>query len=166
MVNIGNRWQKRFNKTKPGWLMSALAAYLIVNIFLPTLASGEEPTIIELTQTPCTIIEAEVKPKEFVSKSSEDCVQINKETSGKRSFKVLRLKPGKTIFRVKNINVPYELGFWVRGKGLGRITLPSTSGGGLETGKTKDYVIDLKPGEYLYSCPLNPTPDYPLIVEE
>ena len=166
MAKIGDRWQERFNKTKAGWLMGALAAYLIVNIFLPTLASGEEPTIIELTQTPCTIIEAENNPKEFVSRSSEDCVRINKETSGKRSFKVLRLKPGRTIFRVKNTNVPYVLGFWVRGKGLGRITLPSVSGGGLEIGKTQDYVIDLKPGEYLYSCPLNPTPDYPLIVEE
>ena len=36
----------------------------------------------------------------------------------------------------------------------------------LKTGKTVDYVIDLKPGEYLYSCPLNPTPNYPLIVED
>jgi len=53
---------------------------------------------------------------------------------------------------------------WVRGKGLKRVTLPSVSGGGLHTGVTQDYVIDLEPGEYLYSCPLNPTPDYRLIV--
>jgi hypothetical protein len=46
------------------------------------------------------------------------------------------------------------------------VTLPSVSGGGLKMGKTQDYAIDLKPGEYLYSCPLNPTPNYPLIVEE
>ncbi len=166
MAGIGDRWQKRFNKTKTGWLMSLIAAYLIVNIFLPALASGEEPTIIKLTQTPCTIIEAENNPEEFVSRSSEDCVRINKETSGKRSLKVLRLKPGRTIFRVMNKNVPYDLGFWVRGKGLGRISLPSASGAGLKTGKTLDYVVDLKPGKYLYSCPLNPTPDYPLIVED
>ena len=31
-------------------------------------------------------------------------------------------------------------------------------------GKSRDYAIDLEPGEYVYSCPLNPTPDYRLIV--
>jgi hypothetical protein len=61
--------------------------------------------------------------------------------------------------------VPYELGFWLRGEGVvGRATLPSVSGGGLTTGKTQDYAIELKPGNYVYSCPLNPTPDYKLVV--
>ncbi len=147
-------------------VLSLVVAYLFLGSFLPAYVSGEEPTIIELVQTPCIIVEAEENPQTFLSKSSDDCVRINKETSGERSFKVLRLKAGKTIFRVTNKNVPYDLGFWVRGKGLGRISLPSVSGGGLKTGKTLDYVINLKPGEYLYSCPLNPTPDYPLIVEE
>jgi hypothetical protein len=31
-------------------------------------------------------------------------------------------------------------------------------------GKTRDYAIELKPGEYVYSCPLNTTPDYRLMV--
>ena len=26
-------------------------------------------------------------------------------------------------------------------------------------------VLELEPGEYLYSCPLNPTPDYRLVVK-
>ena len=43
--------------------------------------------------------------------------------------------------------------------------LPSVSGGGLVTGTTMDYEIVLEEGEYLYSCPLNPTPDYRLIVQ-
>ena len=61
--------------------------------------------------------------------------------------------------------MPYELGFWLRGDGLAaRALLPSVSGGGLVTGKTQDYEIELKPGEYVYSCPLNPTPDYKLVV--
>ncbi|VAX16303.1 hypothetical protein MNBD_NITROSPINAE02-1596, partial [hydrothermal vent metagenome] len=98
-------------------------------------------------------------------KEYDDCAAINKKTLPSRKLKTLTLKPGKTIFRVKNKNVPYDLGFWVRGKGLSRVTLPSVSGGGLATGSTRDYVIDLKPGEYYYSCPLNPTPDYTLVVE-
>ncbi len=146
--------------------------YLV--LFLLAYASGDggaevggkgAPVIVTLTQTPCTIIEAEEEPMEFVSKSYDDCKRINAETAGERKFKVLRLKPGPTVFRVTNKNVPYPLGFYLRGKGLKRLTLPKVSGGGLDTGKTLDYFVDLKPGEYLYSCPLNPTPDYPLIVE-
>lgn len=142
-----------------------LATYISLAMLITNPAHAEEAVVITLTQIPCTIVEAEVEPTEFVSESIVDCKRINKETAGERTFIPLRLKPGKTIFRVANENVSYELGFWVRGTGLSRLTLPSVSGGGLFTGEVKDYEIDLKPGEYVYSCPLNPTPDYPLIVE-
>jgi len=67
---------------------------------------------------------------------------------------------------VTNANVPYDLGFYLRGSGLvDKVKLPKVSGGGLSIGTTKDYVIDLVAGEYEYSCPLNPTPDYKLVVE-
>jgi len=121
--------------------------------------------VVTLTQSPCLFVEAEAKPKNYHSKQAADCVAINKQTINEREFKPLRLSPGRVIFRVTNKNVPYELGFWVRGQGLGRATLPSTSGGGLLNGQTKDYGITLKKGSYWYSCPLNPTPSYPLIVE-
>ena len=69
-----------------------------------------------------------------------------------------------------NTDVPYELGFWLRehdyqiGNPLHKLTKVSVSGGGLYQGQTKDYYVDLDPGVYLYSCPLNPTPNYKLIV--
>ena len=44
--------------------------------------------------------------------------------------------------------------------------MASISGGGLATGSTQDYEVTLEPGEYVYSCPLNPTPDYRLTVVE
>ena len=47
----------------------------------------------------------------------------------------------------------------------GRASLPSVSGGGLHEGATLDYEIELKAGEYVYSCPLNSTPDYRLVVK-
>lgn len=47
-----------------------------------------------------------------------------------------------------------------------RARLPSVSGGSLTTGRTKDYAIELKAGDYVYSCPLNPTPDYKLVVRD
>ena len=58
-----------------------------------------------------------------------------------------------------------EVGFYLRGSGIGRLFLPKVAGGGLTTGKTQDYPITLKEGSYVYSCPLNPTPDYRLIVK-
>ncbi len=145
-------------------IMSALLCFAL-SFTSAAYAAEANGAIVELTQTPCTIIEAEATPRSFVSRSKEDCVRINTETVEGREFKVLRLAPGQTTFRVTNKDVPYPLGFWLRGKGLGRLTLPSVAGGGLATGQTKEYAVELVPGEYLYSCPLNPTPDYLLVVE-
>ncbi len=123
---------------------------------------------IELTQTPCQFLESEGgKDRGFKSAKSADCEAINGRTGKQRlaESKTIELKPGKYVFRVKNRNVPYELGFWLRGESLvDRARLPSVSGGGLTTGRTQDYSIELAPGNYVYSCPLNPTPDYKLVV--
>ena len=34
----------------------------------------------------------------------------------------------------------------------------------LAPGAAKDYVIELEEGDYLYSCPLDPTPDDRIVV--
>lgn len=132
-------------------------------------AEAASPTVITLTQTACQFLESENGvDRGFETRSKADCERINDETGEARlsEAEVLTLKPGTYVFRVTNKNVPYDLGFWLRGDGLiARATLPSVSGGGLETGATQDYVVELKPGDYVYSCPLNPTPDYKLVVE-
>jgi hypothetical protein len=137
--------------------------------WLPGLAVAA-PQVIELTQVPCQFLESENGTNHaFRSRQAADCEAINARTGADRlaTAKVLRLKPGAYVFRVSNRNVPYELGFWLRGDGLvARARLPSVSGGGLTDGKTQDYAIELEPGEYVYSCPLNPTPDYKLVVAE
>jgi hypothetical protein len=104
----------------------------------------------------------------FQSKEESDCAKINSSTLSdrKKTFQSIKLKSGEYTFRVTNKGIPYEVGFWLRGTGFGRLTLPSTSGGGLFSGSTGDYPIKLKPGKYKISCPLNSTPDYDLIVEE
>ena len=82
------------------------------------------------------------------------------------------MKAGEYVFKVTNKDVPYMLGFWLREKGynslnpVDKLTKTSISGGGLNPGVTLDYKVTLKPGEYVYSCPLNTTPDYRLIVTE
>ncbi len=126
-------------------------------------------TVITLTQTGCQFLEPEGgKNLGFKTGRKSDCEKINKNTRKERlqTAAPLTLKPGKYIFRVTNQNVPYELGFWLRGVGLARLLQPNVSGGGLTKGVTRDYSVELAPGSYAYSCPLNPTPDYPLVVKE
>jgi hypothetical protein len=132
-------------------------------------AAAQAPKVVELTQVPCQFLESENgKDRGFKSARAADCESVNGRTGAKRlaEAKTLELKPGKYVFRVANKNVPYELGFWLRGASLvDRARLPSVSGGGLTVDKTQDYAIELKAGNYVYSCPLNPTPDYKLVVK-
>ncbi len=154
--------------TKSIFASSLLAAGLTAGAFALPAQAASDAQVIELTQTACQFVEIEGKDHRYSSNSKADCEVINNDTGDDRlaGSKTLKLKPGKYIFRVKNENVPYALGFWLRGDGLvNRATLPSVSGGGLTTGATKDYEITLKAGEYVFSCPLNPTPDYKLVVE-
>nr|WP_067293157.1 hypothetical protein [Marinobacterium profundum] len=136
---------------------------------LPFAAQAEEPQVINLTQTGCQFVESENGVDHGYSTSSKaDCETINGQSGEERlaGAKPLELKPGRYIFRVSNENVPYELGFWLRGATLvDRALLPSVSGGGLAQGTTRDYEVELKAGEYHYSCPLNPTPNYSLVVK-
>ena len=144
-------------------IILSLAA--MVFLLLPAVGSAMET--ISLTQTHCQFIEAESEEFHFTASSPDQCKAINAKTSEKRLrvAQPLRLKAGDYVFRVKNRDVPYELGFWLRGAGILRWRLPNISGGGIVTGSAHDYAISLQPGEYRYSCPLNLTPDYVLIVE-
>lgn len=149
------------------FMKQALIALSVILVTLPSRAAE----VIVLTQTPCQFLEVEEDYK-FTSKKKADCDAINARTAKERlaKAKVLELKPGEYIFRVTNQNVPYELGFWLRSKGydwrnpLHKLTKTSVSGGGMTIGKTQDYKVTLKPGEYVYSCPLNTTLDYTIKV--
>jgi hypothetical protein len=149
----------------------ALGAAMLVAIQDARSADGR---VIELTQTGCQFLESENGvDRGFEPQSAEDCNRINAETGRQRLAEavVLELEPGTCTFRVANADVPYELGFWIReadyqlGNPLHKLTKTSVSGGGLFTGQTKEYEVELEPGEYVYSCPLNPTPDYKLVVK-
>ncbi len=156
--------------SKTVFIQSLLTAGVILAAvtFVSFAVAAQQATVITLTQTACQFVESEGSVDHgFTTIKAEDCKSINAKTGAGRLARshVLELKPGKYVFRVTNKNVPYSLGFWLRGSGLlGRVNLPSVSGGGLSLGTTRDYTIELKAGEYLYSCPLNPTPDYRLVV--
>ncbi|WCL47587.1 hypothetical protein [Leptospira sp. GIMC2001] len=143
-----------------------LFAFSILVIVFPLL--GNEPTVIEITQSPCKFDQLEKDTSKYTTSKSQDCELINQTSIKlrKNKFKTLKLTSGHYIFRVTNDGIPYEVGFYLRGTGLSWLTLPSVSGGDLMNGQTKEYKLYLEPGKYKISCPLNPTPDYDLIVEK
>jgi hypothetical protein len=151
-----------------GGLAFAMAASLF-----GSSAAAAETQVIELTQTACQFIESENGVEHgYKTSKKADCEAINAKSGAERlaEAEVLTLKPGKYVFRVTNRDVPYALGFYLRehdynwANPVHKLTKTSVSGGGLDTGVTKDYEVVLEPGEYLYSCPLNPTPDYRIVV--
>lgn len=152
----------------------AFGILLLGNLYVSGVrAAPQGPMVVTLTQTGCQFIESENGLNHgYAPKKAADCNEINGKSADDRLAKAkpITLKAGKFVFRVTNKNVPYPLGFWLRSKDYNRLnplhklTKTSVSGGGLSTGATKDYEVTLEPGEYLYSCPLNPTPDYRLVV--
>lgn len=159
MKNILSQGSKLF-------LLLGASAIAIANFSSPVKSQSDNATVIELTQTACQFVETESKNYDYQTNTAADCKTINGDTLSerKKGFKPLELAAGEYVFEVTNENVPYELGFYLRGQGVGFATLPKTSGGGLTQGTTKEYRVTLKPGKYWISCPLNPTPDYPVIV--
>ncbi len=149
------------------------AALLAAGLAGAHAGAVEQAQVIQLTQTGCQFLEPEGTDHGYTTTKKADCDAINAKTGADRiaKSKVMELKPGRYVFRVTNKNVPYDLGFWLRSKGynwanpLHKLTKTSVSGGGISTGKTQDYAVTLEAGEYVYSCPLNPTPDYRLVVK-
>lgn len=149
------------------------AAFTAITIGATSMSYAASPQIVELVQVPCQFLDVEAD-QGFATTKKADCEEINEKTTEERLAKaeVMTLKPGEYIFKVTNKNVPYDLGFWLREKDynwanpLHKLSKISISGGGMSTGTTLEYKVTLKPGEYLFSCPLNTTPDYSLIVTE
>lgn len=158
-------------KSFAGRIGIAVAGLIAASTF--SYQATAAPTIIELVQVPCQFLDIE-KDHGFTSSKKADCETINEKTGAERlqNAEVMKLKPGEYIFRVSNKNVPYELGFWLREKDYNwanpvhKLTKTSVSGGGMHLGTTLEYKVTLEPGEYLFSCPLNTTPDYSLIVSD
>ncbi len=154
--------------------LSGAAVFGLFFGFAVWVSPASAAEVIELTQTPCQFVEPEGGEKGFTSTKKADCDAINATSGEERvaAANVITLKSGDYVFRVTNKNVSYPLGFWLREADydwknpLHKLTKISVSGGGLTTGKSLDYEVTLEPGEYVYSCPLNTTPDYRLVVTE
>ncbi len=94
------------------------------------------------------------------------------ETPGEFNIKGLTLSPGQYRFVVTNVNVDHEVGFVIqkasdaKGDLMATAIKPSFTAAPVGTGATQSSgVVTLTPGEYVYSCPLNPTPHYNITVK-
>lgn len=90
------------------------------------------------------------------------------QTGGEFTQKSLNLEAGTYVFNIQNKDVDHEVGFVLAPKGKtdeanhikeAYVTAPVKTG---TTGKTNE--VTLEKGEYVYFCPLNPTPEYTLVV--
>lgn len=84
----------------------------------------------------------------------------------------LNLVPGKYQFRVVNKNVDKDLGFVIqksedKDQDVMKTAVPNSFTTAYVKKGTAEYtgVVELKEGEYVYSCPLNPTPHYSITVK-
>ncbi len=94
------------------------------------------------------------------------------QTVGQFETQTLNLTPGKYQFRVVNKNVDKDLGFVIQKEAdkdadVSETAIPNSfTSAYVGKGKTEyTGIVELKKGHYVYSCPLNPTPHYKLIVE-
>jgi len=91
------------------------------------------------------------------------------QTDGEFTQKTLNLSEGTYVFEIANKDVDHEVGFVLAPKGktneanhikAAYVKSPVKTG---STSLTNE--VTLEKGEYVYFCPLNPTPEYTLIVE-
>ena len=91
------------------------------------------------------------------------------QTKGEFTQKSLTLSEGTYIFEIANNNIDHEIGFVLAPKGKTDAAHHIKAAYVTETVKTNkkstSKKVKLKKGEYVYFCPLNPTPQYTLIVK-
>ena len=89
------------------------------------------------------------------------------QTKGAFTQQTLTLKEGDYIFEVSNNNVGHKVGFVLAPKSNPDAHIKTAYvTKAVENNTTESTnVTTLEKGEYVYFCPLNPTPQYTLVVE-
>ena len=89
------------------------------------------------------------------------------QTKGEFTQKTLTLKEGDYIFEIENNNVGKDVGFVLAPKSDPNAHIKSAyvTKAVKNNSTESSNVTHLEKGEYVYFCPLNPTPQYTLIVE-
>ncbi|MCI2229521.1 cupredoxin domain-containing protein [Polaribacter sp. MSW13] len=89
------------------------------------------------------------------------------QTKGEFTQKQLTLSEGTYIFEITNTNVGHNVGFVLAPKSDVKAHIKNAYVTAQVKNNTKETSkkVTLTKGEYVYFCPLNPTPQYTLIVE-
>ena len=91
------------------------------------------------------------------------------QTKGKFTQKSLTLSEGTYVFEISNNNVEHDVGFVLAPKGKTEaehhIKNAYVTSLVKNNGKSTSKKVTLTKGEYVYFCPLNPTPQYNLKVD-
>lgn len=91
------------------------------------------------------------------------------QTDGAFTIQSLTLAPGDYTFEISNNDVDHEVGFVLAPKGktdqANHIQNAYVTAAVPTGGKSSSKVVTLTPGEYVYFCPMNPTPEYTLTVK-
>lgn len=109
--------------------------------------------------------------KDAMIKDSKATVVSLEQTKGEFTQKEITLKEGNYIFEISNNNVGHQVGFVLVPKGKdaskpeNHISTAYVTKAVEDNTKEKSNVTTLAKGEYVYFCPLNPTPQYTLTVE-
>jgi len=139
----------------------------VVQDWLPTMEkSADGAWVVELKLKRCLIPELDTEVLPLRADKAADCERLNRATRVIRESGIrrLRLKTGKYVFRVRNLDVPWALDLELRG--AHDKSLPLTQGGHIEAGQVYEYPITLAPGVYVLRSPLNATYLYDVLVEE
>lgn len=89
------------------------------------------------------------------------------QTKGEFTQKKITLSEGTYIFEIANNNVGHDVGFVLAPKADVKKHIKNAYVKKVVKNNTKgtSNKVTLKKGEYVYFCPLNPTPQYTLVVE-
>ena len=144
--------------------MKKLSGILIISALAITSCKKE-------VKTP-DVTEAVTEVKEVVEEVKKEIAQVKtislEQTKGEFTQKGFTLDAGTYVFEIANKGVDHEVGFVLAPKGkvepenhikAAYVTAPVATN---STSKTNE--VTLTKGEYVYFCPLNPTPEYTLIV--
>lgn len=109
--------------------------------------------------------------KETVMKDSKATVVSLEQTKGKFTQETVTLAEGNYVFEISNNNVGHQVGFVLVPKGAdaskpeNHIKTAYVTKVVDNNSKETSNITTLEKGEYVYFCPMNPTPQYTLIVE-
>ncbi len=91
------------------------------------------------------------------------------QTNGEFTQKSITLSEGTYMFEIANVGVDHEVGFVLAPKGktdaANHIKEAYVTKTVATNTKGNTNKVTLTKGEYVYFCPLNPTPQYTLIVK-